>query len=67
MTTPDTFYALRYQHHVPVKDRKHADAVGRYASYEDAETALQTKPNKKLLEVVVRTVPSPPIAASTYQ
>jgi hypothetical protein len=63
MTT--TFFALRYQATVPVKDRHHGDAVGRYDTYEAAETALQDRRNKNLLEVVERTVPSPPTVKAT--
>ena len=47
-----SFYALRYQEHVPVDRRKHADTLGRFDTWLDADDARLLQPNADLLEVV---------------
>ena len=50
----ETFYALRYVAGVNLQDRKHADTVGRWASFEDADAERVKKKRPDILEVVTR-------------
>lgn len=50
----DTFYAIRYVPGVPLASRIHRNTLGRFTSWDEAESARQAQSNADLLEVVVR-------------
>jgi hypothetical protein len=60
-------YTLRYLPHVPFDVRKHAQTLGRWSEWVDAEDERERRPDADLLEVVVRGIPDQLPALQTYQ
>lgn len=56
-----TFYALRYDDSVALRDRKHGPTRGRFDTFGAAADALDAAPNPGLLQIVERTVPAPTV------
>jgi len=56
-----TFYALRFLPTVPLRQRRHHATVGRFESYDEAETARTGRTLGPLLKVVEREVPAPKV------
>jgi hypothetical protein len=52
VTTPGSFYALRYRPEVKIDQRKHAHTLGRWPTWADADDARERTPVSGLLEVV---------------
>lgn len=48
------FYALRYASEVPLEQRKHAQTLGRFESWVEADEERERRAHARLLEVVVR-------------